>query len=129
MTGEGHLFQRDESPGSRLKLAKNRVLLGTGALLRTFRPQRERAFLGHKAPFCGATSGRFNSTLAPRQADVLDTGDIGGDRLTCYMENLGWLSGSEPGPRRAAGPRKTLRRELGPVLRTLAPKKRAVTKR
>ena len=26
------------------------------------------------------------------------------------MENLGWLSGSEPGPRRAAGPRKTLER-------------------
>ena len=31
------------------------------------------------------------------------------------MENLGWLPGSEPGPRRAPGPRKTLRRELGPV--------------
>ena len=43
---------------------------------------------------------------------MLETGDIGGDyfsRLTCYMENLGWLTGSEPGPRRAAGPRKRTR--------------------
>ena len=50
----------------------------------------------------GATFRRFDSTPVPRRADVLETGDIGGDYFsTCYVENLGWLRA------RAAGPRKT----------------------
>ena len=58
------------------------------------------------------------------------SGDISGDKLSGLTDHLGGLSDSEPGPRRAVGPRKTLqRRSSGTVLRTFAPKKQVVTKR
>ena len=38
------------------------------------------------------------------------SGDISGDKLGGLTDHLGGLSDSEPGPRRAVGPRKTLRR-------------------
>ena len=43
----------------------------------------------------GATFRRFDSSPAPRRADVLETGDFGGDKLAgCRVtwENLGGLT-------------------------------------
>ena len=51
----------------------------------------------------GATFRRFDSSPVPWRADVLETGDFGGDKLSGLpWKNLGGLSGSKPGPRRAA---------------------------
>ena len=66
---------------------------------------------------------------------MLETGDIGGDEfsgLTRYVEKprqADVLLGSTSAGCRAAKPCGEGARELGPILRTFAPKKRVVTKR
>ena len=50
----------------------------------------------------GGTFRRFDSSPVPRRADVLETGDFGGDKLSglpCHVKNLGGLSGFSAGCR------------------------------
>ena len=53
----------------------------------------------------GATFRRFDSSPVPRRADVLETGDFGGDKLSGlprYVGNLGRLTCYLGAPRWAA---------------------------